>query len=166
MIVGICLVGVGLLLLVISLLIGAMGRKRRQLYSGSVPGTVTGHRWVTDSDGMSYPYAEVSYWVDGLPYICRQHYSVISYNSIKHAERDWMVDENFGLHMYDTRKCEIHVDPEELFPVGSTLEVHYVPDNPGKAYAGMLGNMKIAVAILVGVGAMLAAVGAVLMVVM
>ena len=160
------MIGVGILLLVIAILMGVIGKKRRERYSGSVMGTVTGHHWVSDSDGLSYPYAEVSYWVDGLPYICRQHFSFISYNNIKHAERDWMVDENFGLHMYDTRKCEMHVDPEELFPVGYSLEVHYIPDRPEKAYAGMLGNMKIAVAILAGVGSVLAAVGVVLMVVM
>ena len=58
------------------------------------------------------------------------------------------------------------MDPvRDWFPVGSAMEVRYVPGKPRKAYCGALQSMRLVVLILGPIGAGICLLGALLMLV-
>ena len=45
---------------------------------------------------------------------------------------------------YATSRCENHINPtEDLLPIGSAMDVHYVSGKPQKVYSGSLTSMKL-----------------------
>ncbi len=141
--VGILLIILGIAICIISLIIKKYDNVRKYKYNKTVNGKVVGHKW-HNLRSVSYPYAIVEYTVDNQTYMCPQKFSVIYRNTLAHAKNDWEIDKNYALHIYRTSKCENHIDPiKDLFPIGSTLEVHYMEDNPNKAYCGSLINLKL-----------------------
>lgn len=141
---GFCISVLGLLLAATAVVLTVYDKNRFKKYSAMAIGTVTGHKWVHQSE-ISYPCAVLSYTVEGTDYQCRQTYRSVSYNSAKHAKRDWELDTDYRLHSYVTANCEKHVNPvEDWFPVGSQFPVYYLPKRPEKAYCGALPSLKLA----------------------
>lgn len=162
---GICIALLGLIFVIAALIILICDKTRIKKYSARTMGTVTGHKWI-HTENVMYPIALLTYTVDGQTYQCRQRYRAIIYNSAKHAETDWEIDEKYRLHSYVTRKCERHVNPiEDWFPVGSQMPVHYVPGKPKKAYCGSLVNLSILWIVMGSVGLFVIMVGGFLMIV-
>ncbi len=159
---GVLLFFLGFLLILSAFILSLWDRKRSKKYSSVAVGTVIKHQFMCKND-ISYPRAIVEYSIDGKNYQCKQTYRSVSYNSLKHAKQDWELDENYGLHIYSTRKCERHVNPvENLFPLGSNLIVHYVPERPEKAYCGALISTNLIETILCVIGTFLALFGTLL----
>ena len=164
----ILIVGVVICLAAIAVLI--WDKLRKYKYTESVMGTVISHkrcRMDTGHGSVSYPCAVVEYGVDGRKYQCIQKYATVYYNSMKRAEYDWEIDEKYCLHCYVTSRCRNHVDPvRDWFPVGSAMEVRYVPGKPRKAYCGALQSMRLIFLIMGPFGAALCLFGALLMTVL
>ena len=155
--------GIGVLFLLIAVALFLSNNNKQKKYSETAVGTVIEHRW-GHTDNHSYPYPVLSYNVGGIDYTRKFTYSSISYNSFKHAEADWMLDDNYGLHMYVTRKCDRHINPmEEWFPLGSTMPVYYHPDKPWKSYCGGLVNLKLVGIIMGGIGMLFTIIGILLL---
>ena len=141
---GLIFAGIGALLLLITILLLAWDSRRKIRYSETAIGTVVAHKW-GHIEHSSYPYPVLSYNVGGIDYKRSLTYSCVTYNSFKHAEADWILDENYKLHIYVTRKCDRHINPmEDWFPLGSTMPVYYVAGKPWKSYCGALISMKLA----------------------
>lgn len=166
---GFWILAIGLLLCLSAIVILIWDKRRKYKYKESVMGTVISHKRCHTDTGhgsISYPCAVVEYEADGRKYQCIQRYSMIYYNSVKRAEYDWEIDEKYGLHCYVTSRCRNHVDPvRDWFPVGSAMEVRYVPGKPRKAYCGALWSMRLVVLILGPIGAGICLLGALLMLV-
>ena len=164
----ILIIGAVICLAVIVLLI--WDKRRKYKYTESVMGTVVSHKRCCAGSGngsVIYPCAVVEYEVDGRRYQCLQRYAAVYYNSIKRAEYDWEIDGKYCLHCYMTSRCRNHVDPvRDWFPVGSTMEVRYVPGKPQKAYCGALLSMRLPGLIMGPFGAGLCLFGALLMTVL
>ena len=137
----------GILMCLAALMILIWDKTRKYRYTGSVMGTVVSHEWRRMDSGrglVTYPCAVVEYVAEGKRCQCLQRFTAVCYNSVKHADYDWVLDEKYRLHCYVTRYCINHVDPvRDLFPVGSSMEVYYVPGKPEKAFCGSLQSLSL-----------------------
>lgn len=160
---GLFIALLGFTCVIAAIIILICDKSRIKRYSSTTLGTVTGHKWIS-VENMSYPVAILSYNVNGQFFSCRQRYRAVIYNSVKHAEADWEIDDKYRLHSYVTRKCERHVNPiEDWFPVGSQMPVHYNPNKPKKAYCGSLINLSIMWIVIGSVGLFVMMIGGMLM---
>lgn len=141
--VGIWVLLLGILTCFAAILIKIWDGKRKYKYNQTVDGTVVGYKW-HNTNSVKYPCAVVEYVVDGKKYRCQQRYATVHYHGLKSAKYDWEIDEHYGLHRYDTTRCENHVNlTTDRFPVNSTIKVHYIADHPKKAYCGALQSLKL-----------------------
>ena len=152
---GVFILIIGLGFIAVAAFVMLWDRTRGKKYTEQVYGTIIGHKWIRAND-MRVPCAVVQYAVDGKEYRCIQRYRLVMFNSVKHAEADWILDEKYRLHCYVTRKCQRHVNPaEELFPINSQMPVYYIKGNPHKSYCGSLRGMGLLWIILGSMGMIL-----------
>lgn len=132
---------IGMIFIVVAIVITIYDKLRYRKYDEVIKGTIVGHKPKHQRE-ISYPIAIVEYNVNGQIYQVKQSYSMVMYNTAKHSKYNWVIDDKYKLHHYVSRKSENIVGLiDDMFPIGSKIDVHYCSNKTQKAYCGALTSM-------------------------
>lgn len=126
--------GMGAAFLIVSLIGRAIIRRKNRRCTASAAGKVVKHCF--PGNGRMYPKLEFA--VRGQIYVCKKQFNGIIKTSrlISDGHTGAWEDEKGCLHIVRAPVTNMWALADRLWPIGSTMEVHYDPENPGKNYAG------------------------------
>lgn len=127
----------GIILVIIGILIFSSNKKRRQACSQQVEGKVI--KYCYPGNQSVGPIAE--YYVDGKKYKARKKYRYFTNKVIRRNPGDIdmgntsiCVDENDVFHKTSGGAINYRTLAQEIWPIGSSIQVFYNPEKPKMAY--------------------------------
>ena len=151
--------GLGAILFIAGILIKMFADRKNRRCTSETVGKVIRHSFM--GDGRIAPVVE--YEADGGKYTCRKGFNgVIKVHSTRFDEPDAWEDEKGYLHVQTDIIANMRQLTQTLWPVGTEMEVHYDPNDPGNSYVGVPVNNAVLCRVFLIAGAGIAALGGLL----
>ena len=151
--------GIGLVLFIAGILIKVFTDRKNSRCTSVTVGKVSRHSFM--GDGRIAPVVE--YEAGGEKYTCKKRFTGIKkVHSTRLDEPDAWEDEEGYLHVRTGIIANMRQLTQTLWPVGTEMEVHYDPNDPGNSYVGVPVNNAVLCRVFLIAGAGIAALGAVL----
>lgn len=126
--------GLGAILVLIGIMIGALTKKRNSSCTDVTKGIVI--KYGFPGEGRMYPIVE--YTVDGKHYCAKKTFRGIKLKKISglpmNIQSEAYEDEKGWLHVKIGPIANLHQLAEQIWPINSAMTVYYNPDNPKKSY--------------------------------
>ena len=151
--------GLGAILFITGILIKVLTDRKNSRCTSVTVGKVSRHSFM--GDGRIAPVVE--YEAGGEKYTCKKRFTGIKkVHSTRLDEPDAWEDEKGYLHVRTGILSNMRQLAQTLWPVGTEMEVHYDPNDPGNSYVGVPVNNAVLCRVFLIAGAGIAALGAVL----
>ena len=151
--------GLGAILFITGILIKVLTERKNSRCTSKTVGKVIRHSFM--GDGRIAPVVE--YEAGGERYTCKKRFAGIKkVHSTRLDEPDAWEDEKGYLHVRTGILSNMRQLAQTLWPVGTEMEVHYDPNDPGNSYVGVPVNNAVLCRVFLIAGAGIAALGAVL----
>ena len=149
----------GAILFIAGILIKVFADRKNRRCTSETVGKVIRHSFI--GDGRIVPVVE--YEAGGEKYTCKKRFTGIKkVHSTRLDEPDAWEDEKGYLHVQTGIIANMRQLAQTLRPVGTEMEVHYDPNDPGNSYVGVPINNVVLCRVFLITGAGIAALGAVL----
>lgn len=126
--------GLGVILVLSSVIINIIAKRQNQLCTKQTDGTVV--QYGLPGKGIMYPIVE--YFVDGTCYKTKKKFRGVLTKRISglslNIQSNAFEDEKGWLHVKIGPIANLHLLAEQLWPIGSKMTVYYNPNNPKKCY--------------------------------
>ena len=148
--------GLGAILFITGILIKVLTERKNSRCTSKTVGKVIRHSFM--GDGRIAPVVE--YEAGGERYTCRKSINgIIKVHSTSLNEPEAWEDEKGYLHVQTGIIANMWQLALTLWPVGTEMEVHYDPDDPGNSYVGVPVNNVVLCRVYLFAGAGIAALG-------
>ena len=151
--------GLGAILFIAGIRIKVLTDRKNSRCTSKTVGKV--YQYSFAGDGRAAP--EVEYEVGGEKYICQKSINgIIKVHSTSLDEPEAWEDEKGYLHVQTGIIANMRQLTQTLWPVGTEMEVHYDPNDPGNSYVGVPVNNDVLCRVFLIAGAGIAALGGLL----
>ena len=151
--------GWGAILFIAGILIKVLTERKNSRCTSKTVGKVIRHSFM--GDGRIAPVVE--YEAGGEKYTCKKRFTGIKkVHSTRLDEPDAWEDEKGCLHVRTGIIANMRQLAQTLWPVGTEMEVHYDPNDPGNSYVGVPVNNAVLCRVFLIARAGIAALGVVL----